>query len=69
VRDLLWRIEQGEGEENFISMLRDMTRYMSYAYCAFAPGAAAPLQGLLLYFEEEIREHISQAGCPFKNEV
>ena len=66
IKDILWRIENGEGKETFIPMLRDMANYMSHAYCAFAPGAASPLEGLLKYFEEEIREHISQRKRPFK---
>ena len=66
IRDLLWRIETGEGKEEYIPMLREMARYMDQAYCAFAPGAAAPVLGLLKYFEEEIREHFSQKKCLFK---
>jgi NADH-quinone oxidoreductase subunit F len=66
IQDLLQRIEKGEGEEEFIPMLRNMAKSMSYAYCAFAPGAAEPVLGLLTHFEEEIREHINQKKCPFK---
>ena len=66
IRDLLWRIETGEGKEEYIPMLREMARCMDQAYCAFAPGAAAPVLGLLKYFEEEIREHFSQKKCLFK---
>ena len=65
MRDLLWRIENGDGEEAFIPMLRQMTGYMKHAYCALAIGAAAPLDGLLTYFEDEVYEHISQRRCPF----
>ena len=42
IRDLLWRIEAGEGKEEFIPMLQQMAGHMCQAYCAFAPGAAAP---------------------------
>jgi NADH-quinone oxidoreductase subunit F len=66
LRDLLWRIENGDGKEEFIPMIREMADHMDQAYCAFAPGAAQPLKGLLDYFEDEIREHISQRKCPFK---
>jgi NADH-quinone oxidoreductase subunit F len=65
IRDLLWRIEIGEGQEEFIPRLRQMANHMSLTYCAFAPGAAAPVLGLLNHFEEEIREHLSQKSCPF----
>jgi NADH-quinone oxidoreductase subunit F len=67
IRDLLWRLEVGEGKEEFIPMIREMARHMDKAYCAFAPGAAQPILGLLDYFEEEIREHLSQRQCPFKD--
>jgi NADH-quinone oxidoreductase subunit F len=66
IRDLLWRIEAGEGKEAFIPMLDQMANHMGKAYCGFAPGAAESVQGLLKYFLEEVREHISQRGCPFK---
>jgi NADH-quinone oxidoreductase subunit F len=66
IRDLLRRLEDGEGKEEFIPMLKQMAHHMFKAYCAFAPGAAAPVVGLLNHFEEEIREHISQRQCPLK---
>ena len=65
IRDLLRRIEAGEGREEFIPKLRVMAGYMAHAYCGFAPGAAEPVLGLLEYFQDEVREHISQKGCPF----
>jgi NADH-quinone oxidoreductase subunit F len=66
VRDLLCRIENGEGKEEFITMLHQMAGQMPNAYCDFAPGAVGPLTGLLRYFEDEIREHISQRKCPYE---
>jgi NADH-quinone oxidoreductase subunit F len=66
VRDLLTRIENGEGEEEFIPMLRQMSSDLWNSYCAFAPGAASPLESLLTYFEDEVREHIRLKRCPFK---
>jgi NADH-quinone oxidoreductase subunit F len=65
IRDLLWRIERGEGRDDFPAMLRQMVGHMDHAYCKFAAGAVEPLNGLLTYFEEELLEHISQGGCPF----
>jgi NADH-quinone oxidoreductase subunit F len=49
-------------------MLRDMSRHLWNAYCAFAPGAASPVESLLTYFEDEVREHITQKRCPFQGE-
>jgi NADH-quinone oxidoreductase subunit F len=67
ILELLTRIEQGEGEEWHIPAIRRMAELMSHAYCAFAPGAAEPVLGLLTHFEDEVRAHLSGRGCPFKN--
>jgi len=64
---LLWRIENGEGREDYIPLLKSMSGWMDKAYCAFAQGAATPLLGLLEDFAEEIHEHISQKKCPFRS--
>jgi NADH-quinone oxidoreductase subunit F len=66
IRDLLQRIERGEGEAAFIPMLEEMSKYLWNAYCAFAPGAVSPLQGLLTYFRDEVEEHITTHRCPFR---
>lgn len=63
---LLKSIELGEAGEDSISRLREMAGMMDHAYCALAPGAAAPILGLLEYFEDEIQEHLIQKSCPFK---
>ncbi|MBE0617757.1 MAG: SLBB domain-containing protein [Proteobacteria bacterium] len=68
IRDLLWRIEHGEGREEHVGMLKTMADQMPLSYCAFAPGAASPVESLLTYFEDEVREHISQKKCPFESE-
>ncbi len=65
LRDLLWRIEHGEGREEFIPMIRDLCKYSWNSYCALAPGAVSPVESLLTYFEDEVREHISQKKCPY----
>jgi NADH-quinone oxidoreductase subunit F len=66
IRDLLRRLEQGQGEEEYIPMLQQMSKHLWSSYCAFAPGAVSPVESLITYFEDEIREHISQKRCPFK---
>ena len=66
ILDLLKRIEHGDGEPGFITMLERMCKHLWNAYCAFAPGAVAPVESLLKHFEDEIREHINQKMCPFK---
>jgi NADH-quinone oxidoreductase subunit F len=67
IKDLLWRIEHGEGREDFIPMLRQMAGHMWKSYCAFAPGAVEAVISLLTYFMDEVSEHISQRKCPFEN--
>jgi NADH-quinone oxidoreductase subunit F len=65
ILELLRRIENGEGREEYITMIRAMAGHMNKAYCAFAPGAVEPVLGLLNHFEDEVREHISRKKCPF----
>jgi NADH-quinone oxidoreductase subunit F len=66
IRDLLWRIEYGEGKEEYISMIRRMSGHMRKAYCAFAPGATATVDGLLEDFVDEVHVHIARKRCPFR---
>jgi NADH-quinone oxidoreductase subunit F len=66
ILDLLRRIEYGQGEQAHIPMLERMCKHLWNAYCAFAPGAIAPVESLLRHFRDEIVEHIRQRTCPFK---
>jgi NADH-quinone oxidoreductase subunit F len=66
VQEILTRIEQGKGEPEDIEILREHVQYLNYAFCAFAPGAMGPVEGLLRHFEDEIREHITKKNCPFR---
>ena len=66
VKEILQRIEQGRGEEEDIGILREHVKYLNYYFCALAPGAMAPLEGLLRDFEDEVREHIVKKRCPLK---
>jgi NADH-quinone oxidoreductase subunit F len=66
IRDLLLRIESGRGETAFLTMLDRMGHHLWSSYCAFAPGAAAPLQSLLAHFRDEVQAHIDGKGCPLK---
>jgi NADH-quinone oxidoreductase subunit F len=65
VSEILSRIEEGNGEEADIDILREHVHYLNYAFCALAPGAMGPLEGLLRLFEDEIREHLIRKRCPF----
>ncbi|UCG13561.1 MAG: SLBB domain-containing protein [Deltaproteobacteria bacterium] len=66
IRDLLARLEAGDGREELIPMLQQMSKHLWSSYCAFAPGAVSPVESLITYFEDEVRDHISQKQCPFK---
>ncbi len=64
--DILKRIEDGDGEAAHIPMLESLCRSLWNAYCAFAPGAVAPVESLLEHFKDEVEEHISRKACPFQ---
>ncbi|MDD2582436.1 MAG: NADH-quinone oxidoreductase subunit NuoF [Desulfuromonadaceae bacterium] len=65
VRHTLERIESGRGEIRDIDILREHVQMLNYAFCALAPGAMGPVDGLLKHFEEELLEHITAHRCPF----
>jgi NADH-quinone oxidoreductase subunit F len=65
VQHLLEKIEDGRGEFSDIDILREHVHLLNYAFCAFAPGAMGPLDGLLRHFEDELQEHIGGKNCPF----
>lgn len=67
IRELLRKIENGEGKPEYIPMIQDMAKHLWKAYCAFAPGAASPVESLITYFEAEVRQHIEEKKCPFGN--
>jgi NADH-quinone oxidoreductase subunit F len=63
---VLERIEAGQGSEEDITLLREHVRFLNYTFCALAPGAMGPVDGLLRYFEDEVREHIDKQRCPLR---
>jgi NADH-quinone oxidoreductase subunit F len=65
LRDLLWRIEHGQGEPEMVPMIKIMCGHMWKSYCAFAPGGVSPIESLLEHFEEEVMAHIEKGECPF----
>jgi NADH-quinone oxidoreductase subunit F len=64
VRHLLEKIETGRGETGDIAILREHVHALNYAFCALAPGAMGPVEGLLRLFEDELEEHIRARKCP-----
>jgi NADH-quinone oxidoreductase subunit F len=65
VLDLLKKIESGNGELEDLHILRQHIKYLSYSFCALAPGAMGPVEGLLRLFEDEVKAHITGKRCPF----
>jgi NADH-quinone oxidoreductase subunit F len=64
---LLEKIEAGAGSAEDIAILREHVHSLNYAFCALAPGAMGPVDGLLRHFEDEIREHVVAGKCPCRN--
>ena len=64
---LLEQIESGRGSEEHIDILREHVKKLNYAFCALAPGAMGPVDGLLRHFEDELREHIRIGTCPCRS--
>jgi len=65
LRDLLQRIENGQGKPEFIPRIKTMCAHLWKAFCAFAPGGVAPIESLLTHFEDEVMAHIEEGQCPF----
>lgn len=65
VQHILEKIESGRGELADLDILREHVHLLNYAFCALAPGAMGPVEGLLRLFEDEMRAHISDKKCPF----
>jgi len=66
VRHTLERIESGRGEARDIDILREHVQMLNYSFCALAPGAMGPVEGLLRLFGEELEAHITAKKCPFR---
>jgi len=64
---LLAEIEAGRGSMEYVQLLHDHVKYLNYAFCALAPGAMGPVEGLLRHFEDEVVEHVTRGRCPFEN--
>lgn len=66
VRHTLERIESGRGDTRDIDILREHVSLLNYAFCALAPGAMGPVEGLLRLFGDELEAHITGHICPFR---
>lgn len=59
-------IENGEGEKQDMNILDEMARHIFHTFCAFAPGAQAPLMSAIEKFRHEFEEHIATRKCPMR---
>ena len=68
VEKMLAAIESGNGEMEYLDILKFHTRYLGpgNTFCAHAPGAAEPLQSGLNYFYDDFVRHIENKKCPWK---
>ena len=64
----LEKIEDGQGQASDIDILQEHVHALNYAFCALAPGAMGPVEGLLRLFEDELTAHITHHECPFKGD-
>lgn len=69
VQHTLEKIEDGRGEMGDIDILREHVHALNHAFCALAPGAMGPVEGLLRLFEDELKAHITGRKCPFRGET
>ncbi|MFT7560040.1 MAG: NADH-quinone oxidoreductase subunit F [Flavobacteriales bacterium] len=68
VREILTRIENGQGTIDDLDTLLEYCGYMGpgNTFCALAPGAAEPIQSALKYFKDDFIEHIEKGCCPYE---
>jgi NADH-quinone oxidoreductase subunit F len=69
LQQILERIEAGRGHADDIDILREHVHLLNYAFCALAPGAMGPVDGLLRHFGDELQAHISGRRCPFRTQA
>ena len=64
---ILSALEDGRGEPRDLERLALHTRLLrpGNTFCAFAPGAAEPLQSALKYFRDDFEKHIREKRCSY----
>ncbi len=67
VERILEAMEEGHGQDGDLEKLAFQTKFFGpgNTFCAFAPGAAEPLQSALKYFREDFERHIREKRCPW----
>jgi NADH-quinone oxidoreductase subunit F len=69
VEQILAALERGEGKPGDLAQLEFHAKFMGpgNTFCAFAPGAAEPLQSALKHFRDDFEAHIRDQRCPWKH--
>jgi NADH-quinone oxidoreductase subunit F len=66
VRQLLQRLERGQGSEAELDKLLDICDNITgRAFCALGDSIQAPVASSIKYFRDEYIEHLRLGGCPF----
>jgi NADH-quinone oxidoreductase subunit F len=65
---ILLAMEQGQADARDLDVLKFQTKFLApgNTFCAFAPGAAEPLQSALKYFAGDFDRHIAEKRCPWR---
>jgi NADH:ubiquinone oxidoreductase subunit F (NADH-binding) len=61
--EILRRIQQGDGRMSDIPLLELLTQTLAWSNCFHGQGAPAAVVSLLMYFREELVEHIQEKRC------
>ncbi len=69
IDQILVRIEAGQGRMEDLDLLQEHCSKLSpgHTFCAFAPGAAEPLQSALKIFRDDFEQHIREGRCPWRS--
>ncbi len=69
IERILTAVENGQGRPEHLDILAQHARHLGpgNTYCAFAPGAAEPVQSALKYFRADFERHIAEKRCPWKS--
>jgi NADH-quinone oxidoreductase subunit F len=65
---ILLAMEEGQANTRDLDVLKFQTKFLApgNTFCAFAPGAAEPLQSALKYFARDFDRHIAEKRCPWR---
>lgn len=66
MQDILWRIETGQGREQDLQMLLDISGSIAEkTLCALGDAAAGPVASFVKKFRSDFEEHIRGRACPY----